>query len=153
MDLTKAQRLQQEQEYSDFLRTHRFSKEGIFALSNYFNWNILHEDLLIQINDKQIIDTFLSQCPEDVKHDFLALYRFRDKLLPMCVDYYGQSEYTYFRNKFFPNGSYNFDRTDMLASVSQLIDLELNAPLHREYEEDYNFWKPYLSNEDEETCQ
>lgn len=37
MELTKAQRLQQEQEYSDFLRTHRFSKEGIFALSNYFN--------------------------------------------------------------------------------------------------------------------
>lgn len=150
MGLAQEILLQREQEYSTFLRTHRFSAEGLAALSSYFCWNILHEDLLQEVTDQKIIDEVLAKCPEDVRKDFYGLFLFRGKLVPVVNDDYGQQELVYYNGQYYPNGAYNFDRTDMFSAVSYRIDCELNAPLHRPYEEDYEtFWKKYLPETNE----
>lgn len=150
MGLAQEILLQREQEYSNFLRTHRFSADGICALSSYFCWNILHPDLLVEVTDQKVIDEVLAKCPEDVRKDFYKLYNFRGKLVPVVNDDYGQQELAYYGGEYYSNGAYNFDPCDMFSAVSARIDIELNAPLHREYEEDYEtFWKKFLPETNE----
>ena len=151
MGLAQEVLLQREEEYTKFLKTHRFSAEALSALSSYFCWNILHEDLLVEITDQKVIDEVLSKCPEDVKRDFIRLYKFRGKFVPVLNDDDGQQEVAYYNGEYISNGAYNFDHTDMFCLISNRIDIELNAPLHRSYEEDYeDFWKKYLPSTDNE---
>ena len=124
--------------YEWMIKVYRLDRDALYYMNKVFNELVFSEELVTEIVDKLEKWAYIkNNIPKELHKDVLHIMQYRGYTFAILNDNPGQQEVLWFKGKEFSNGAYNMDRSDMYYWLNHQIDCYINAPSHREYEEDY----------------